>query len=135
MRLEAEGSRIPFLVKFFVQDLFSDSSERQRATIARSIVSSTRQYTPPGRFLRQDPTSGLWYDIGDTEATEKTISALRSGNGETPSGETELFSFDGCAKAAGKASEGKRKFDENEEESQVNVSLAMRVCVCEREPV
>ena len=100
-----------------MQDLFSDSSERQRSTIARSIVSSTRQYTPPGRFLQQDPSSGLWYDIGDAEATEKTISALRGGSiSETPSG------FE--AKANGKTSEGKRKFDENEEESQVNVSLA-----------
>ena len=34
---------------------------------------------PPGRFLRQDPKSKLWSDIGEKKALDKTRQALREG--------------------------------------------------------
>jgi hypothetical protein len=94
--------------------------------VARSIVAAVRAtFVPPGRFLQQDPSTGRWFDIGDAEAIEKTLSAFRSGALEDDAGNTDLFSFE-ATKANGKpASEGKRKFDDNEEEPQVNVRFAM----------
>mmetsp|Transcript_11247 Transcript_11247/g.16289 ORF Transcript_11247/g.16289 Transcript_11247/m.16289 type:complete len:658 (-) Transcript_11247:290-2263(-) len=48
-------------------------------TISRSIVETVRTLDPPGRFLEKDPSTGLWYDIGDKKAVEKTSQALRDG--------------------------------------------------------
>lgn len=36
-----------------------------------------RNLDPPGRFLEKNPDDGLWYDIGDKKACEKTAQALR----------------------------------------------------------
>lgn len=47
--------------------------------ISRSIVDAVRSMTPPGRFLDKDPETGLWNDIGDRKAIEKTSQALRDG--------------------------------------------------------
>lgn len=47
--------------------------------ISRSIVDAVRSMKPPGRFLDKDPHSGLWNDIGDRKAIEKTSQALRDG--------------------------------------------------------
>ena len=32
---------------------------------------------PPGRFLKEDRGTGLWFDIGDAKAIKKTGQALR----------------------------------------------------------
>lgn len=37
---------------------------------------------PPGRFLKQDPESKLWYEIGDKAAFRKTGQALRENSAE-----------------------------------------------------
>ena len=34
---------------------------------------------PPGRFLKQDPKTKLWSDIGEKKALDKTRQALREG--------------------------------------------------------
>ena len=34
---------------------------------------------PPGRFLKQDPATKLWLDIGDKKSLDKTRQALREG--------------------------------------------------------
>jgi hypothetical protein len=46
---------------------------------AIKIVEHIRGLNPPGRLLKQDPQTDLWYDIGDKKATEKTRQALREG--------------------------------------------------------
>lgn len=43
------------------------------------IVDEIRSRNPPGRFLKQDPTTKLWYDIGEKKALDKTRQALREG--------------------------------------------------------
>jgi len=45
--------------------------------ISRSIVTKVRNLNPPGRFLEKNLDDGLWYDIGDKKAAEKTAQALR----------------------------------------------------------
>ena len=48
--------------------------------ISRSIVKLVRNMSdPPGRFLEKDVTTGLWNDVGDKKAIEKTSQALRDG--------------------------------------------------------
>lgn len=49
----------------------------QKPSVARLIVAAIRNSNPPGRFLRKDPKSGMWFDIGDKPATEKASQALR----------------------------------------------------------
>mmetsp|Transcript_22530 Transcript_22530/g.49104 ORF Transcript_22530/g.49104 Transcript_22530/m.49104 type:complete len:360 (+) Transcript_22530:331-1410(+) len=51
--------------------------KREKRLIACSIVSEIRALKPPGRFLQLDKKSGLWKDIGDEKARDKTSQALR----------------------------------------------------------
>lgn len=49
--------------------------KNDKPAISRAIVRSIRDAT--GRFLRKDEKSGLWFEIGDDAAREKTSQALR----------------------------------------------------------
>ena len=51
----------------------------QKPKFARLIVDEIRSLRPPGRFLKQDPTTELWSDIGDKKSLDKTRQALREG--------------------------------------------------------
>lgn len=48
-------------------------------SISRSVVDAVRSMDPPGRFLEKSLTTGLWNDIGNRKAIEKTSQALRDG--------------------------------------------------------
>lgn len=54
----------------------------QKPAVARLIVSAIRSANPPGRFLKKDFETGLWYDIGDKSAAEKASQALREKTAE-----------------------------------------------------
>jgi len=54
----------------------------QKMQIAAAIVRTIRELDPPGRFLKEDPGTGLWYEIGDKAATRKTGQALRENSSE-----------------------------------------------------
>ena len=45
--------------------------------IARTIAKTIKELNPPGRFIRKNVKSGLWFELTDTEAVEKTLQALR----------------------------------------------------------
>ena len=49
--------------------------KNDKPAISRAIVRSIRDTT--GRFLRKDEKSGLWFEVGDDAAREKTSQALR----------------------------------------------------------
>ena len=51
----------------------------QKGKFSRMIVDEIRSRNPPGRFLKQDPGTKLWYDIGEKKALDKTRQALREG--------------------------------------------------------
>lgn len=55
------------------------SSKREKPMVSRNIVRAVRNQNPPGRFLTKEEDDGLWYDIGDQKAREKTSQALREG--------------------------------------------------------
>ena len=51
----------------------------QKGKFSRLIVDEIRARNPPGRFLKQDPNTKLWHDIGEKKALDKTRQALREG--------------------------------------------------------
>ena len=59
--------------------LYLTSSREKKAHISQSIVATIRSQNPEGRFLERNPLTGLWYEIGDRRAIEKTSQALREG--------------------------------------------------------
>ncbi len=64
---------------FHDQELYVTSTKRQKMSISKSIVEAVRSMDPPGRFLEKNNETGLWSDIGDKKAIEKTSQALRDG--------------------------------------------------------
>ena len=51
------------------------AKKNDKPAISRAIVRAVRE--SGGRFLKKDEKSGLWFEIGDTQAREKTSQALR----------------------------------------------------------
>jgi hypothetical protein len=51
----------------------------QKGKFSKLIVDEIQNRTPPGRFLKQDSSTKLWYDIGEKKAMDKTRQALREG--------------------------------------------------------
>lgn len=51
----------------------------QKGKFSQLIVDEIKSRDPPGRFLKQDADSKLWYDIGEKKALDKTRQALREG--------------------------------------------------------
>ena len=44
----------------------------QKEQFSKLIVSTVRDREPPGRFLKQNPSTKLWYNIGTQKALDKT---------------------------------------------------------------
>uniref|UniRef100_A0A7R9ZGE1 DUF6824 domain-containing protein n=1 Tax=Pseudictyota dubia TaxID=2749911 RepID=A0A7R9ZGE1_9STRA len=62
------------------QEDYLRASKRDKAGVARDIVDTIRKLDPPGRFLKKDSANpGLWVEIGNRKAREKTSQALREG--------------------------------------------------------
>ena len=59
--------------------VYLNSCKRDKPAVSRGIVQAIRNLDPPGRFLQRNETTGMWYDIGDQKAREKTSQALREG--------------------------------------------------------
>ena len=51
----------------------------QKGKFSKLILDEIRARNPPGRFLKQDMKTKLWYDIGEKKALDKTRQALREG--------------------------------------------------------
>jgi len=56
---------------------YVNSKRLDKPVVALDIVKKWRSQSPPGRFLRMDDKTGLWSDVGDKKAREKTSQALR----------------------------------------------------------
>ena len=54
-------------------------AKAQKAMYSKIIYDEIRAMAPPGRFLKQDPKTKLWSDIGEKKALDKTRQALREG--------------------------------------------------------
>jgi len=64
------------------KNIYFKSKKSEKIKIARSLVNAIRGQLG-GRFLKFDPQSSVWNDIGDTRAIAKTSQALREGQGDT----------------------------------------------------
>jgi hypothetical protein len=53
------------------------TSQLSNRLIAKEIVDLVKNRHPPGRFLKRDPATRLWNEIGDDEAIAKAGQALR----------------------------------------------------------
>lgn len=51
----------------------------QKEQFSKMIVSTIHDRQPPGRFLKQNPTTKLWHNIGAQKSLDKTRQALREG--------------------------------------------------------
>ena len=56
---------------------YVNSKRLDKPVVALEIVKKWRSQNPPGRFLKMDDKTGLWSDVGDKKAREKTSQALR----------------------------------------------------------
>lgn len=56
---------------------YVNSKRLDKPLVALEIINTWRSQVPPGRFLKLDEPSGLWFDVGDKKAREKTSQALR----------------------------------------------------------
>jgi len=68
------------LVNLMKAEYLSETTRKnQKTQIAANIVRTIRnsESPGPGRFLKQDPETTLWYEIGDKAAFRKTGQALR----------------------------------------------------------
>ena len=80
------------LVKKY-QRLYLKAKRRDKPKIARLIVDTVRRRT--GRFLKKDAVAGVWKDVGNNKAREKTSQALREGAPEIRDHDTKRKSIDG----------------------------------------
>lgn len=56
---------------------YVNSKRLDKPLVALEIIRIWRAQVPPGRFLKLDEKTGLWHDVGDKKAREKTSQALR----------------------------------------------------------
>jgi len=56
---------------------YVNSKRLEKPFVALEIIKEWRSQEPPGRFLKLDDATGLWSDVGDKKAREKTSQALR----------------------------------------------------------
>ena len=71
--------------RVYVQSLnggFVTTVNSDKAKIAREVVHWVRNLNPPGRFLKRDPDTELWFDIGDKYAYNKARQLLREITGK-----------------------------------------------------
>lgn len=80
--------------------------------VALGIIREWRGQTPTGRFLKMDEKTGLWNDVGDRKAREKTSQALRE---KAPQIREELEK-DRIARERRERGESTEEEDEEEEE-------------------
>eukprot|EP00538_Stauroneis_constricta_P012986 CAMPEP_0119550948 /NCGR_PEP_ID=MMETSP1352-20130426/4365_1 /TAXON_ID=265584 /ORGANISM="Stauroneis constricta, Strain CCMP1120" /LENGTH=603 /DNA_ID=CAMNT_0007596941 /DNA_START=149 /DNA_END=1960 /DNA_ORIENTATION=+ len=79
-RINSHAGNIQFreMVQSRKKIYLAKSTEKlEKAHIAARIVREIRSMDPPGRFLKEDRDTGLWFDIGDQKAIKKSGQALR----------------------------------------------------------
>ncbi|KAL3943848.1 MAG: hypothetical protein SGBAC_002099 [Bacillariaceae sp.] len=56
---------------------YQNASKKGKSSISRELVRIVRDLQPPGRFLRKNPETNKWEDVGNDVAREKTSQVLR----------------------------------------------------------
>ena len=66
------------LVKHYKIDYIS-CPKREKKKFSKIIYERIKQLDPPGKFLKYEPNSSEWIDVGEKKAIEKIRQALREG--------------------------------------------------------
>lgn len=72
------NKRFRVLIEMHRERYQTAPSRDDKTRITCKIVGMIRSWTPGGRFLKLDPQTKEWYDVGDEYAREKVSHALRS---------------------------------------------------------
>jgi hypothetical protein len=56
---------------------YMNSEKHEKQKVVKGVVDRIRALDPPGRFLKKDSNTGLWWEVGDTQAWKKVAQALR----------------------------------------------------------
>lgn len=73
----------------------------QKGKFSQLIIDEIKRQNPPGRFLKQDFKTKLWFDIGEKKALDKTRQALREGAPEIQKELTGDLGDDGSSSTSG----------------------------------
>jgi len=65
------------LVSNNLDEYSSAKTKQEKSNILADLVKLIRKISPNGGFLKQDSATGLWYEVGDFLAREKTSQAFR----------------------------------------------------------
>lgn len=60
-----------------MRDDYKASAKKGKSDMSRDLVQQVRDLTPPGRFLKRNPITNDWEDVGDDIAREKISQVLR----------------------------------------------------------
>jgi hypothetical protein len=58
-------------------EAYRKATKKGKSDLSRELVVLMRALDPPGRFLRKDPETSMWEDVGDEIAREKASQVLR----------------------------------------------------------
>jgi hypothetical protein len=67
--------------------IYSKSPKSGKLKFSCEVVDLIRNLDPPGRFLKKDQETNLYFDIGEKAAREKTSQCLREGQVRKGNGE------------------------------------------------
>ena len=79
-RINSHSGNVHFreLVESLKRDYLDPRTKKlEKARIAARLVGTIRRLDPSGKFLKEDPHTGMWVEIGDERAWKKAGQALR----------------------------------------------------------
>lgn len=79
-RINSHSGNVHFreMVESLKRDYLDPRTKKlEKARIAARLVATIRRLDPPGKFLKEDPHTGMWVEIGDERAWKKAGQALR----------------------------------------------------------
>eukprot|EP00522_Entomoneis_paludosa_P006296 CAMPEP_0172448956 /NCGR_PEP_ID=MMETSP1065-20121228/7822_1 /TAXON_ID=265537 /ORGANISM="Amphiprora paludosa, Strain CCMP125" /LENGTH=664 /DNA_ID=CAMNT_0013200551 /DNA_START=187 /DNA_END=2181 /DNA_ORIENTATION=+ len=65
------------IVRGFLPQYSKAVTKPDKSAILLAVIEAVREKTPDGGFIKKDPSSGRWYEVGDFLAREKTSQAFR----------------------------------------------------------
>lgn len=71
------NARFRDIVAGYLERYSNATAKLEKSYILSDIVCKVRQASPNGGFVKKDPLSGRWYEVGDFLAREKTSQAFR----------------------------------------------------------
>jgi len=71
-----------------LRDTYKASAKKGKSNMSRDLVQKVRDMDPPGRFLKRNPDTNEWEDVGDDVAREKVSQVLRDAVSELSGSKT-----------------------------------------------